>query len=95
MDNGSIYNAIPNGSTIHCTKIPKDDWNDQLPNLIHYSCVFVMKDGEIFVKSLLSISDNSDRLTLRSLNKNKFFFPDFDIEFDNIERLYVVDKRVI
>ncbi|HAL54512.1 MAG TPA: hypothetical protein DCP78_20470 [Sphingobacterium sp.] len=95
MNNGKIYNAITDGMVLQCSEVPKDEWSAKIPELIAFSCVFMMYDGDIILKSVYYVSQDCKTITLRSLNSNKKEYPDFEIELANVRTVYIVDKRVI
>lgn len=95
MNNGKIYNAITDGMVLQCSEVPKEQWVVKIPDLIAFSCVFVMDNGDNILKSVYYVSSDCKTITLRNLNPNKEEYPDFIIELANVRSIYIVDKRII
>ncbi len=94
MNNGDIYTGIIKGAIVQCSELKKTEWESKLPEMIEFICVFKMSNGDNFLKAIRDVNFGLSRITLYSLNPDKLFYPDFDIDVQDIDRVFIVDNRV-
>ena len=95
MNNGSIDEAIPDGTILLCREIGKELWTSKLNIHSSPNFVFVHRTEGIVVKQIAHQDYSNGLITLRSLNTDKGKYPYFEVQMDDLLEIYNVMKRII
>lgn len=95
MDNGSIKDAIPDGTVLLCREIKREHWTSKLHSHKWPNYVFVHRTEGIVVKQIASQNLETGEIILHSLNPDKNKYPDYSVNMDDILEIYNVIKRIL
>jgi len=95
MNDGTIENAILDGTVLQCRKILPHHWAGKLHSHKWSSFVFVHRTDGIIVKQVSGQDLTTGDVTLSSLNPDKNKYPDFIVNLDDIREIYNVVKRIL
>jgi len=95
MNDGTIENAILDGTVLQCRKILPHHWAGKLHSHKWSSFVFVHRTEGIIVKQVSGQNLETGDVTLSSLNPDKKKYPDFTVNLDDIREIYNVVKRIL
>jgi transcriptional regulator with XRE-family HTH domain len=95
MNDGTIENAILDGTVLQCRKILPHHWAGKLHSHKWTSFVFVHRTEGIIVKQVAEQNLDTGDVVLRSINPDKSKYPDFTVNLDDIREIYNVVKRIL
>lgn len=95
MNDGTIENAILDGTVLQCRKILPHHWAGKLHSHKWSSFVFVHRTEGIIVKQVSGQNLETGDVVLSSLNPDKKKYPDFTVNLDDIREIYNVVKRIL
>lgn len=93
MNDGTIENAIPSGSSVLTRNIKMDLWRSQFHYKQYKSFVIVHKTDGIFCKAITHHDVEKGIITCHSINPNKRMYPDFTVYLDDCLQIRNVLRR--